>query len=528
MMKKYDIPYRFLYICIIISGILFLAPSLYAQQVHEAEFENLPSVTFINFEGPHHRIDTLQQIRDIGFSLGQAVRAGVNRPGALGRYFVIRSISGPEGNRLDADIFGLGPDVAVGHIRNLRLIIQGYLEGAFQYSPSDAALLAEFITIYNAVYRGDMAFFATRFKSPVMGHLTRERAGISLRYDEWPGQTLMLIPLTGLDLPLSAVDTAALADQRVVDHLRQEPDRGLEQRRDMVDLMEREAEQAEQQAAIIREEILREEQRIAEERELAWQQQEDARLEEERIAAERQQPDADQEALDERELLAQQQQQEAQDRLDELDQRQEELAQMQEEADRLDEFAEQRYADAQEGRQQIAEDQQEMIAQEPRPPQIEGLLGISIQTPSASLGHIVLLDPNTGRELARSPLNTVNVRTVIQINNRLMAVAGENRGSGAIRLVEINRNTLEMMRQGDDDIAPESLLWLNGQNLYAITAVNNNFHLARFNTELVLQNRTIINVHPFASVFFYDGFIITQRSDGSAVLLNPGDLSERR
>jgi hypothetical protein len=35
-------------------------------------------------------------------------------------------------------------------------------------------------------------------------------------------------------------------------------------------------------------------------------------------------------------------------------------------------------------------------------------------------------------------------------------------------------------------------------------------------------------VHPFAAVSFIDGNLLTQRADGTALILNPGDLSERR
>jgi len=45
---------------------------------------------------------------------------------------------------------------------------------------------------------------------------------------------------------------------------------------------------------------------------------------------------------------------------------------------------------------------------------------------------------------------------------------------------------------------------------------------------LVIQSRSVLAVHQYASVFFYNGMILTQRDDGSAALLNPGDLTERR
>ena len=541
-MKKYGNPSRFLYILAIISGILFLAPPLMAQ-VNQSELGNLGPVEFINYEGPYTIIETRAQIRSIGYSLGLSVKAGSTRSGATGRYFVIHSVSAADGFKLDADIFGLGVDVGVDHIRNLRLIIQGYLEAAYDYTEKDAALLAEYVTIYNAVYRGDWEFFKSRYKAPVMNNLTQEKAGLSLRYDEWPGKTLMVIPLgTGLGGPLSSVNTSTISDSRVTEQLRQEPDMGLDQRKDMVDLKEREAEQASQEAAIKREAIRQEEERIAREKQQAQereqqarQQEQQARQEQQRIEQERRQQDADQKALDQREKAAEERARDAQQQQEEARQRQEDLNKQQQtsdeqkrESERQEAFAEQKGTEAQQERQQIADDQQSAIRSEPTPAQGTGVLGASILTPNSSLGRVVRLDSNTGRETQRSPLNTANVRTVTVINDRIFAIAGENRGNGAVRLVEISGSTLEMLKQGDDDIVPQSLLWNNEQDLYAVINTGGNLYLARFNTDLALQARSSMTVHPFASALFYNGFVITQRADGSAVLLNPKDLSEKR
>jgi len=541
-MKKSNISYPSLYILAVIAGILLLSQPL-AAQVESTEFSNLGAVEFINYEGPHSRIETRAQIRSIGFNLGQNIKAGNTRSGALGRYFVIHSKSDQDGLKLDADIFGLGVDVGVDHIRNMRLIIQGYLEAAYEYTERDAALLAEYITVYNAVYRGDMEFFNSRYKSPVVSSLTGEKAGLSLRYDEWPGQTLIVIPLgTGMGGPLSSIDTSSISDSRVTESLRQEPDMSLDQRKDMVDLKEREADEASQQAAISREAIRQEEQRIARERQESQQQQQQARQQEQQarreqqqISREREQDGADQEALDQREQSAEQRAQEAQQQQEQARQRQEELDredravdEQRRDAERQEAFAEQRGAEAQQERRQIAEDQQSNIRQESSSQQAAGVLGVSILSQSSSLGRIVRLDANTGMELRQSPLNTVNVRTITLIGSRIFAIAGEDRGSGAIRLVEINSSTLEMLKQGDNDIASGSLLWVNGQDLFAVTSTGGNLYLARFNADLSLQARSSVAVHPFASVFFSEGFIVTQRSDGSALLLNSRDLSERR
>lgn len=508
---------------IFLAGILAGNAGLLHAQVDRTELEaNQAPITFINYEGPHARIETRSQIRNIGFSLGLAAKSGTARPGALNRYFVFHSVSPADGNKLDADIFGLGVDTGVDHIRNLRLIIQGYLEAAYNYTSRDAALLAEYITIYNAVYRGDWDYFSGRYKGPVIQLLTREKAGISLRFDEWPGQTLILIPLGPGGL--SAVDTSSISDKRVVDELRKEDSRGIEERKDMVELKEREADAAEQKAAVQREAIKEEEKKIVEER---------ADVNRERTAIEQERRQAKEEAaqgadtrqqeeeLDRREAGADQ-------KSEELDKREDDLAEQREEARQTEEFAEQKSAEARQEREEIAKDQQEIIAQEDSktaPPQ--GLLGASIETPDTSLGRILRLNPSTGGELKRSPLDTVNIRTLSFAGGKILAIAGEKRGNGAIRLIEVNANTLEMAKQGDDDIHPGSLLWVSGEDLIAIIApADGSLYLGRFNTSLIKQAQSKITIHPHAAVSFQEGMILTQRSDGSAVVLNPGDLTE--
>ncbi|MCL2759762.1 MAG: hypothetical protein FWD22_06075 [Treponema sp.] len=512
---------------VIIAIIIFAAVAVTGNaQVNRDELQDLPPVVFINYEGPHARLNTREEIRQIGVGLGQQIAerergiaptlAGLSTEqrrtysykfeiGALNRYFVIHCVSGPEENKIDADIIGLGVDTGVDHIRNLRVIIQGYLQAAYSYSERDAALLAEYITVYNAVYRGNWDYFVNRYKNQVMGHLTRDKVGLSIRYDEWPGRTLIVIPLGHGGL--SSIDTSTISDRRVVEEMRREDDQGIPQRQQMVDLQEREADQAERQAQRDRQEIRQEERRVTEERRQTEQ--------------ERQRVQDDQQAGRITEEEARQAQEDLDKKDEELDRREEELEERREEAQRLEDFAEQRRDDAQQGRQDIARDQQNVIAQE-----TGGVFGITIERTNPSMGRLVRLNPTNGNEIRRSPLNTVHVRTVTFIGGRILAIAGENVGQGAVRLIELNQNSLEMARQGNDDIRTGSLLWVNGSDLYAILADGSDSYLGRFNTNLELQAKSAVKIHTDASVTIQQGRLLTQRENGSALILNPANLAE--
>jgi hypothetical protein len=510
--------------------ILVLSPlsALYSQVDSGELQEGQEPVTFFNYEGPQSRIETRSQIRGIGFDLGQATRSGAANSGAAGRYFVFHLTGAPEGTKLDADILGLGADAAVDHIRNLRLIIQGYLEGAYAYNARDAALLAEYITIYNAVFRGNWDFFVSRYKTPVIDKLTRENAGLSTRYDAWPGRSLLVIPLqTALAGSLSAIDTSTLTEEEVVEELRKDDDQGLAQRRDMVDIKEREAEEAEQKAEDRRRDADREEQAIAREK------QENAR-ERQQIEEDRRQlrEDAASGSLSEEEArtveeeLAEREA-EADNKDEELAQREEAVEETREEAKKAEEFAEQKSAEAQEERQEIAADQQGIINDETAA-EPEGILGMLLLSADSGLGRLVKIDAPSGRVIRSSAMNAVNARTLVRVEGKILAVAGENRGNGAIRIVEINPSTLEMAKQGDDDIHPNSLLWVNGSDLYAIVSTPDGLFLGKYNPELVRLARSAVKAHPFATVTFHDDAITTQNADGQAVVLNSKDLAERK
>jgi len=483
-------------------------------QVAQDEMRDLPPVVFINYTGSHERLDTREEIRQIGVGLGRLIPAN-NRAGGNNRYFVIHSVTDPDGNKLDADIFGLGVDVGVDHIRNLRVILQGYLQQAYNYNASDALLLAEFITIYNAVYRGNWDYFQSRYKTPVISNLVRDRTGLSIRYDEWPGRTLMLIPLgTGL----GAIDTSAITDSRVIEEMRKDDDQGVPQRQQIVELMEREAGQAEQRAR---------------------QEQQAVRQEERQLADERRQTEAERQRLQEAYQAGRISEDQARAAHEDLARREQELVkrtetldERREAAEDLAQKAEEMYDETQRLREGIAEDQESSIARQGTAAAPSAIvLGLMIEATSpVPMGSLVFLEAATGREVNKYPSPTLHVRSAVFIGTRLFGILGDNTGGrNAVRLVEINPSSLtEPKNWADNDIKPGSLLWVNGNNIYAIVInlQDNTCNLARFDLNLVMQAKSEVRVHNDASVMFYQGNLLTQRTNGRALIVNPMDLKD--
>lgn len=539
MMKSRSLKAKFA-VCALAA--LLIPAAAFAQPVDREELgaAGSTSVDFINYDGPYARIETRGQILGIGAALGASAAAGgagTARYGAANRYFVIHSVSDPEGDRLDADIFGLGVDVGVDHIRNLRLIVQGYLESAYRYSAQDASLLAEYITVYNAVFRGNWNYFGGRYKAAVIRYVDEDKAGLSVRFDEWPGRTHMLIPLNlGRSGSLSAVDTSSLSRPEVIDEMRSREDMGLDSRKDMVDIKEREAEEAAERAAA--------ERRAADEAESrAARSRAEAAAERESIARDREQ--AREDAASGRAAPAEQRRSEEQ-----LAAREEAAAQKEAEAGRQEaaaaeqrrgaesdeRLAEQKTEEARQERQDIARDQQVLIARQDnrdqpaaRPENQQSFVMVRITSGDSALGRLVRIDAANAGELGSGNMDTVNARSLIQAGSRMIAIAGAGRGQSAARLVEINQESLEIARQSDSDIHPQSLIWQNGGGLYAITIQDGKNYLARFNANtLAAELRSAIPVHPWGTPVFQGNTVLIQRENGQGAILNAADLSEKQ
>lgn len=245
-------------------------PSLLAAQagisVDRGELESSleADIDFLNYVGPVERIDSREAIRGIGRAIGSAVRE-VGEGGDR-RYRAERVIGDPTEPRLAADIIELGAGARVDHIDNLRRIVAGYLEEAWDYSADDADLLARFTTIYNAVHRGNMTFFTSRYRTAVIAALDAARVGLATSYQEWAGQTQIVIPIRDERAPgaLDAVDPRQLIGPEVISELRNRTDLGIEDRKAIISFIERVIEERTEAIAEEREELAAEQEAIDE------------------------------------------------------------------------------------------------------------------------------------------------------------------------------------------------------------------------------------------------------------------------
>ncbi len=540
-----------------LSFFLSSQTALYAFDIDRTELASSAASTlfFYNYEGPHARIDSREAIRQIGVALGQAIAAGSSQTGSAARYSAIRVLSQPPASGFDADVIMLGIDVGVDHIRNLRTILQGYLQAAFSYTEADAQLLANLATIYNAVYRGSWEYFVNRYNPLVISFLDQAKVGLSIRYDDWPGRTQILLPLISLKMTglVPSLNPSPLTDPSVVEELKTMPDHGVEIRQAMVELKENQADSIRQSVQIEREAIVEEEAKLTVEK---------AALDERRAArdqtpatppvektsatappvknavAER----AAAPAASETEVLNKEEPAtEEPKKIEEeaplevavaaIAAKEEELAERKELADAAEAEADRLEEEAAADREAIAEEQQDIIASEESAvteEAIETILSVKMTDPLSPMASLVRISTKDGTVSVVSPLPTIRSRSWVELEDGIIAVAGIASGLGAIRLVKIDKQSLEMLKQGEDDIHPDSPIWIWEDRFYALVTSDGSTRLMTFNSELERENISSSSVHPYTAPIFMDGKILVQGADGNPLLLDALTLGELR
>mgnify|MGYP006294037725 FL=1 len=554
---------------IIFSGVTF------GLEVDEEELTEQidEEITFVNYEGPHDTIDSRDEIIGIGIYLGSTDERGFFTRSFTNKYTIIHAVDPTVEELLDADIFVVGESALVDHVRSLRWMLQGYLSTYYVYNEEDAALLAEFITYYNAVFRKDMEYIGSNYKQIVLDNLDVEKVGLSRSYKQWPGQTMMVIPLTeeAEEGGLGALDSDALSEDEVIEDLREQEDRGVEQRQDLVELKEREIEEEKQEIEEEKQQIEEEEQELEERKQDLEERKEE--LEEKKQTTEEQleeqpeeemavqqapedQPPEEQEQEPGPEPVteeeAEEQPPEEQDievvraeieREEEeiaeeeqaIAEEEEQLEQRREEVEEREEEQEEREERVREEREGIAADQRELIAEEEgreaeeeQPavqPEQEATVPFIVfrETSDGVIGRFVLAGAESGEIKTESGIETVTSRSIQEVGEGYLTIAERD---NEVRVLLLDKETLQINSFSEDIVYRDGQLLIEGDALYTPLRENGNWYIGRFNQQLRTTARSEAEVVPFTILFLVDNVLYVQEEDGSVVGLDTDTLEE--
>lgn len=530
--------YKSKFVKFAIALLISLSTTAFALEVDENELKStgtIDTVVFVNYTGPHAKIDSLSSIKKIGSDLGTVIAADpekMTNTGAANKYSVIHAIDPSESGKLDADILLIGPNATVDHIKNLRYIIASYLSSAYGYSEQDAETVAVFVTVYNAVYRGNTEYFAKKYKNIVNSNLTADKCGLALNYKDWPGKSQIVIPLYDVKGGLSSVDTSVISDKEVVKHMQEDDDKNVESRKQMVDIKEREAEDATEKAQEAQKKAVEEQKKLQEEKQKTQEvkkEAETAKKEAEQAKKVAEKNPNDKKAQEE----AAKKQEVAEEKQEELKAQEEKQAEQEEKTEEAKETAAEKQAvadkktnEAQEERKEIAKDQQEVIEKAIKDAATPAVYGMELTDEDQLLSTLIKVNSQNGQIIKTSPVTYIRNRTMFQAGENFIAIAGENKGNGAVKLVLLSPDTMEITAESNEIVHENSVLIQDGTDYYCVIQDGKNWVLAKYDQELTLNLKSPVPLMSSTPVSITEAGILVTGAKGYVKLLDKSDLTE--
>lgn len=524
--------------CLLLISLLSIS-SIFSLEVDKNELNTTGNeiIEFINYTGPHKVIDSAQAIKEIGSDLGKDISLSVSSTnGSNEKYYVVHSVTSESKDQLDADIIYIGSSATVDHVDNLRRIISGYLQSAYNYSEKDANTLAVFITVYNAVYRGKLDTFKSKYTEDVVKNLSSENCGLSTNYKDWPGKSEIVIPLFDVkNGGLSTVDTSVIADSKVVDSMQEDEDRNIDSRKDMVDLKEREADESSEKAQEAQKEAVQEQKVLNEtkkEAEEAKKEAEEAKKEAEeakKVAEENPNDKKAQETSKEAEKKAEEATAKAEEKQQQVEEQQKKTDDAKEAAKEAQEIADKKQNEAQTERKEIAQDQQEIQQEKIAEAKANIEYGIIIVDEENLLSRLVKFNSDNGEIIRKSPVAVIRNRTIFEVGSegseQFISVAGDNAGNGTIKLVLMDQDNMEITRESNETLSEDSVLVKDGDDYYCVIDDNGKWVVAKYNAELSLRYKSSIAVKSSTPITITKSGVVVTDSTGQLMLLSKTDLS---
>ena len=494
------------------------------------------------------RTPALEAIKGIGTGLGKQIAPDTTKAASAGnqaKYFVIHAIDASVKEKLDADILILGANAEVDHIRNLRHIIASYLSAAYSYSEADAETIATFVTVYNAVYRKNLDAFKAKYKDVVLNNLSAEKCGLSTKWSEWPGASQIVIPVSDSTGGLSAVDTSVISDKEVVNSMKEEDGKNIDDRKQMVDIKEREAEKASEKAQDSQKKATEKQKEADAQKKKADEKKQETKEAQKKADQSQKKADEAKKKADEnpKDKQAQKEAQEAKKEADQdkkaveekkeeekaaeekAEEAQKEADQAKQEAESQQTVADKKQSEAQEERKEIAKDQQTVAAQEKAAETVPSVYGLKLADSKTLNSQIVRVNTNTGAIMKQSPVKVIKGRAMYSSADGFIAVAGENSGKGAVKLVIIDKNTLEIVKESEETLSDNSVLLEDGGSYLVVIKDGKDCVAAKYGADLKLQVKSPVSINPSSPIVKTSaGYMVTDPKD-YPIVLDMNDLT---
>ena len=516
---------------------------LSAYRVDVEEIKKGKKVEFQNYRGKLSKREAVAEIKAIGRKLADEKKNSWIRFHM--KYSLIHARSGEERKKLGADIFSIDRDAKVGHVKNIRRILAGYLSAMYGYSTRDARALALFLTYYNAVYRSDMVYLSGTYKNKVLKYLTRENAGLAVKYTDWPGKTRMLIPVTSdpdrgkIDL----IDPDTITDDRTRREVRRDHE-NIPERKDMVDLKKRELEKDKKELREKKEELKEEKRELEDKKKeqeerkrevtekkkepLGEEEKQEVKEQEEKIREEEKEIRKEEREVARKEDRVEREEEEIEEREEQLEEEEEEIEE--------DELRRDIQEEPDEAKKKLLEKEAELDEREDRlreeksDDKIYGLKLYYLKIKEYLEGghynnELFMIDAVSQKILFRSPVTNICGRKYDVFSGGVIVITHLGSHKEGHRLTLVDRKTLKALKHGKDHIFWRSFVETRDGFVYAILFDDGQHYLGRFDGNLKLVARSKVEVDRDTFISFFEDSIYINSKDKKVIVLNKEDLS---
>ena len=493
------------------STIFFLTVScIFSYKVNEKLIKKVKPIKFRNFKGKG-RYDSRKAIRNIGTILSEKTTP-VKRGYYSKKYSMIRVVSKTEPKKMGADIFFIHKYAQVNHVNNIRLILASYLTREYSYSYADAYVIAKFITYYNAVYRGDMAHFNQFYKKKVTALLTKSTAGLDTYYKRWPGKSRIVIPIS------KKVDTSIISDKKVIDKFRNEKDKGIDDRKDLVNIKEKEIKKEKDEIAKEKDNIERERteiSRIKNKKERESRRKELAEKEKEVAKRERKNKEKENEVRADRKEIAK------------------------------DEGRDPATVNNNTGSDNKNGNDSNSIAVNYTPPKKERTIQRNIQSENVMQGKIYylsvddknvtgghynndmfIIDIGSKKVLAKSTLKNIDGKEYDIFSEGVVVIAHNKSEPNTHNLVLLDKNNVTPLKRGKDNIYWKSFVEIQENEIFAVIKNGNKYYLGKFNAKLEKLAISKGSIDQDSFISYFDKNVYIGRPDKKILVLNRATLNK--
>jgi hypothetical protein len=185
------------------TGLLFAADAEEAQ-IDTSILDKAYVETYINDTAAvsWKNYSTGKQIRDMGRRLGAEIKYQEQVNHAKSPYaggspdFKYKAVRIYPGTKAGADVIYIEKHARVNTIQNMRRIVSGYIERAYDIPMEKSDEIAKKICYWNTNHYNDKAYFQANFQVRVREVFSNKTPiiGLARSYRNWPGKTRIVIP----------------------------------------------------------------------------------------------------------------------------------------------------------------------------------------------------------------------------------------------------------------------------------------------------------------------------------------------